>query len=165
MGEKEACMEAIKASMEDFREWNQSIYNAGRPLEMRQQGTKTWEATKQRVHEYLGYLYNFKGVKRPQLANYLDAQAFADFMAFVTARGVDKAGHTKAVHAAVRVVAWLKCQPINQVMGDEIKEHLDWLKNMGLNWGPTWCLGQRQRSQRTSRSKAGGWTPPSSWRG
>jgi hypothetical protein len=95
MGEKEACMEAIKASMEDFREWNQSIYNAGRPLEMRQQGAKTWEATKQRVHEYLGYLYNFKGVKRPQLTNYLDAQAFVDFMAFVTARGVDKAGHTK----------------------------------------------------------------------
>ena len=134
--EKHACISHIRLQMADLQEWSQSLFQPGRPQQLRQMGKASWDTHRQRVHEYLGYLYHYQQVSRPSLHAYLNQQHFTAFMAFLTARGVDKGGHTKAVAAAVRVVSWLKSQPL--LAADQratAKAMLRWLKAMGAQLG------------------------------
>ena len=110
--EKKSCLATIKLEMGNFQEWSQAVYQPGRPGDFKQQGTKTWESQQKRVYEYLGYLYHHQEVKRPSLECYLDTDSFMAFLDFLKARGVDKAGHTKAVHAAIRAVSFVKDLPV-----------------------------------------------------
>ena len=131
--ERMACMTNIKLQMSHLKDWSQAIYQPGRPVDLRQQSSKTWESQQKRVHEYLGYLYHHKSVSRPNITNYLDTHDFMSFLDFLKCRGVDKAGHTKAVHAAVRVVSFLKTQPTSD--SSSVKEALKLLKDMGTQLG------------------------------
>ena len=106
--EKKACMAHINLEMIHFKEWCQAIYQPNRPIEFKAQSAKTWESQAKRVHEFLGYLHHHKGIKRPSLKDYLDTWSFTSFLDFLKARGVDKAGHTKAIHASIRVVSFIK---------------------------------------------------------
>ena len=92
--ERRQCMDSIKIDMEALLEWSKAVYKAGRPSELRSLGKNSLESLRQRVHEFLGYLYNFKEVARPSLDEYVDEQHFSDFMDFVQERGLDKPGHT-----------------------------------------------------------------------
>lgn len=131
--ERRACMDAITPHMSSLQTWSHAIYQPGRPNDMRQLGAKSWESQRQRVHEYLGYLYHHQGVYRPTLGDYLNITTFTAFMDFIKSRGVDKAAHTKAVFAAVRVVSWLQVQPgWDRSLAKDV---LKWLKSMGAQLG------------------------------
>ena len=106
--ERQACLSNIQLQVNDFKAWSQALYQPGRPSDLLQQGTKTWESQQKRVYEYLGYLYHYLDIKRPTLDNYMDVDYFLGFLDFLRGRAVDKAGHTKAVHAAFRAVSYLK---------------------------------------------------------
>ena len=131
--ERGACMNNIQLHMSHLKSWSQALYQPGRPADLRQQSSKTWESQQKRVYEYLGYLYHHKSVPRPNLTNYLDTHDFMSFLDFLRSRGVDKAGHTKALHAAVRVVSYLKTQPTSD--SASVKEALKLLKDMGSQLG------------------------------
>lgn len=129
--ERAACLSTISLDMDSLQAWSQATFQPGRPKDMRQMGTTSWQTHKQRVHEYLGYLYHYQGIKRPTMRDYLHQQHFSGFMSFIKERGLDKAGHIKAVAAAVRVVAWLNCQPQSSENKAQGKLILKWLKDMG----------------------------------
>lgn len=93
--ERKHCMDYLQLSMQSFKSWSTSMYQKGRPLDLKQQSEATFQSTKQKIHEYLGFLYHFKQVKRPGLHHYLEKDYFKAFMAFLTKRKVDKAGHLK----------------------------------------------------------------------
>lgn len=94
--ERAACMGLIQLDVESFQKWSQQVYQPGRdPKRFKQQGKSTFESTKQRVHEYLGYLYHYKSVARPTLQMYSDSGLFQSFMGFMATRGIDKAGTLK----------------------------------------------------------------------
>lgn len=90
------------------------------------------------MYEYLGYLYHNKGVARPNMSHYLELHYFMDFLSFLKARGVDKGGHTKATHAAIRVVSWLKSQPnLDKAHTRQVLKHLTSLATqLGSNMVP-----------------------------
>lgn len=131
--EKKACLANISLEMTNFQEWSQAVYQAGRPVDFKQQGTKTWESQQKRVYEYLGYLYHHQANKRPSLECYLDTENFLAFLDFLKARGVDKAGHTKAVHAAIRVVSFVRGWPV--IDQKTAKSALKMLKDLGNQLG------------------------------
>lgn len=94
--ERSACVGLIQLDMDSFQKWSQQIYQPGRDSKkFKQQGKSTFESTKQRVHEYLGYLYHYKSVARPTLQMYSDSGLFQSFMGFLATRGIDKAGTLK----------------------------------------------------------------------
>jgi hypothetical protein len=93
--ERRACMGRIEASMNAFKEWSCAVFSGDRPSDLKMQSAKTFDGTRQRVHEFLGYVYHYKNVSRPSLEAYLDGAHFADFMAYLKARNLDKAGHLK----------------------------------------------------------------------
>lgn len=93
--ERQACLANIMVQMQQFQQWSMAIYQPGRPTDLKQQSSGTFESQRQRVHEYLGYLYHYKEVTRPTLNDYLNTSYFSNFREFLTKRGLDKAGHTK----------------------------------------------------------------------
>lgn len=94
--ERQACMSFIQLDMASFQQWSQQVYQPGRdPKKFKQQGKATFESTKQRIHEFLGYLYNCQNVARPTLQMYSDSSLFQSFMGFLATRGIDKAGTLK----------------------------------------------------------------------
>jgi hypothetical protein len=131
--EKLACLTNIKLQMTDFQDWSQALYQPSRPSDLLQQSSKTWESQQKRVYEYLGYLYHHKEISRPTLAHYMDTHYFLDFLDFLKGRGVDKAGHTKAVHAAIRAVSYMKSLPATDQA--QAKAALKALKNLGTQLG------------------------------
>ena len=130
---KKACMSVIQLEMTHFQAWSQALYQPGRPLEFKQQSSKTWESQQKRVYEYLGYLYHHRSIPRPRLTNYLNTEDFTTFLDFLKARGVDKAGHTKAVHAAIRSVTFIKGLPTTDQ--GQAKVALQVLKDLGSQLG------------------------------
>jgi hypothetical protein len=131
--ERQACLSTIKLEMEDFQKWSQALYQPGRPSDLLQQSFKTWESQQKRVYEYLGYLYHYKDVSRPTLNHYMDTDYLLDFLEFLKGRGVDKAGHTKAVHAAVRAVSYIKSLPTTDQR--KAKAAIKSLKDLGTQLG------------------------------
>ena len=94
--ERAACMEHISGSMQAFQNWSCETFRTDRPADFSMQAATTFDGTRQRVHEYLGFVYHFQRRRpMPSLQDYLDAPYFAEFMAFLGTRNVDKAGHLK----------------------------------------------------------------------
>lgn len=50
--ERVACLSNIAIDMRLFEDWSKSVYRVGRPKELRQQSTETFESQKQRVHAH-----------------------------------------------------------------------------------------------------------------
>lgn len=131
--ERQACLNNIQLQMADFQSWSQALYQPSRPSDLLQQSSKTWESQQKRVYEYLGYLYHSLDISRPTLEYYMDNDYFLGFLEFLKGRGVDKAGHTKAVHAAFRAVSYLKSLPATDQ--GRAKAALKALKNLGTQLG------------------------------
>lgn len=131
--ERQACLNNIQLQVNDFKAWSQALYQPGRPSDLLQQGSKTWESQQKRVYEYLGYLYHCLDINRPTLDHYMDIDYFLGFLDFLKGRGVDKAGHTKAVHAAFRAVSYLKSLPATDQ--GRAKAALRSLKDLGTQLG------------------------------
>lgn len=131
--ERLSCLTNIKLEMTDFQSWSQAIYKSTRPSDLLQQSSKTWESQQKRVYEYLGYLYHSKHISRPTLAQYMDTDYFLTFLDFLKGRGVDKAGHTKAVHAGIRAVSYIKTLPTTDQT--RAKAALKALKDLGIQLG------------------------------
>lgn len=104
--DKKAIDRHISLDMEDFEGWNTRVFDARRPSGLKAQSASTYQGTKQRVNEFLGYMYHFKDNSLPGLDCYLNTMDFAAFIAYLHERGVNKAGLLKVRGGRGHSLAW-----------------------------------------------------------
>jgi len=127
---KQQLLKALALQLDAMRPWQQAVFQVSRPVALTRLSDNSWLTLVQRVHEFLGYLWHCQAVHQPTLQHYLDACAFAAFVGFLQARGLDKPQQLKATHTAIRVVSWLVGQESAPRGVDRCQKVLAWLDNL-----------------------------------
>jgi hypothetical protein len=124
--QKKRLQQAFERELALMQPWQQNVFQLDRPAELTRLAPTSWGTFRAKVNEYQGFLWHCMGKGQPCMADYLDAASFVQFIGFLQARGVDKAGQLKATHAAIRVVSWLVATASRQQVG-KAREVLAWV--------------------------------------
>jgi hypothetical protein len=121
----------IRVALDQFELWCTSIIQLNRPQHLLMLRSCTMEGTRAEVLRFLGWCLKYGQVTQPRLKHMLNGHLLVGFLAFVRARGINRANLASYVSTTIRVVTWLQVTgQLTRIDTPRLPTYMGWLHNL-----------------------------------
>ena len=118
-------------SLDQFELWCTTIIQLNRPQHLVMLRSNTMEGTRAEILRFLGWCLRYGHVTQPRLSHMLNPHLLLGFLAFVRARGTNRANLASYVGTTIRVVTWLQVTGhLSRNDTARLPGYMSWLHNL-----------------------------------